>query len=142
MVIGMGEQGQLGFNEPGSYDKSRTRLVQLSLHSRKIQSKSFSQEKEVPTMAITMGIGTILKAKKIVLMAWGENKAEVVQKVVEGEETEMIPASLLQQHTDIEVVIDEFAGEKLTRIEAPWVVGSCEWSKKLIRKAVMPACGL
>ena len=141
MVIGMGEQGQLGFNEPGSYDKSRTRLVQLSLHSRKIQSKSFSQEKEVPTMAITMGIGTILKAKKIVLMAWGENKAEVVQKVVEGEETEMIPASLLQQHTDIEVVIDEFAGEKLTRIEAPWVVGSCEWSKKLIRKAVIWLCG-
>ena len=141
MVIGMGEQGQLGFNEPGSYDKSRTRLVQLSLHSRKIQSKSFSQEKEVPTMAITMGIGTILKAKKIVLMAWGENKAEVVQKVVEGEETEMIPASLLQQHADLEVVIDEFAGEKLTRIEAPWVVGACAWSKKLIRKAVIWLCG-
>jgi glucosamine-6-phosphate deaminase len=141
MVIGMGEQGQLGFNEPGSYDKSRTRLVQLSLHSRKIQSKSFSQEKEVPTMAITMGIGTILKAKKIVLMAWGENKAEVVQKVVEGEENEMIPASLLQQHADLEVVIDEFAGEKLTRIEAPWVVGACEWSKKLIRKAVIWLCG-
>ena len=141
MVIGMGEQGQLGFNEPGSYDKSRTRLVQLSLHSRKIQSKSFSQEKEVPTMAITMGIGTILKAKKIVLMAWGENKAEVVQKVVEGEENEMIPASLLQQHADLEVVIDEFAGEKLTRIEAPWVVGACAWSKKLIRKAVIWLCG-
>ena len=141
MVIGMGEQGQLGFNEPGSYDKSRTRLVQLSLHSRKIQSKSFSQEKEVPTMAITMGVGTILKAKKIVLMAWGENKADVVQQVVEGIETEMIPASLLQQHSDIEVVIDEFAGEKLTRIEAPWVVGSCEWSKKLVRKAVIWLCG-
>ena len=141
MVIGMGEQGQLGFNEPGSYDKSRTRLVQLSLHSRKIQSKSFSQEKEVPTMAITMGVGTILKAKKIVLMAWGENKADVVQKVVEGVESEMIPASLLQQHSDIEVVIDEFAGEKLTRIEAPWVVGSCEWSKKLVRKAVIWLCG-
>ena len=141
MVIGMGEQGQLGFNEPGSYDKSRTRLVQLSLHSRKIQSKSFSQEKEVPTMAITMGVGTILKAKKIVLMAWGENKADVVQKVVEGVETDMIPASLLQQHSDIEVVIDEFAGEKLTRIEAPWVVGSCEWSKKLVRKAVIWLCG-
>ena len=141
MVIGMGEQGQLGFNEPGSYEKSRTRLVQLSFHSRKVQSKSFSQEKEVPTMAITMGVGTILKAKKIVLMAWGENKADVVQKVVEGVETEMIPASLLQQHSDIEVVIDEFAGEKLTRIEAPWVVGSCEWSKKLVRKAVIWLCG-
>ena len=113
MIIGMGEQGQLGFNEPGSYEKSRTRLVQLSLNSRKVQSKFFSQEKEVPTMAITMGIGTILKAKKIVRMAWGENKAEAIQRVVEGEDTEMIPASLLQSHPDIEVVIDEIAGEKL-----------------------------
>ena len=140
MIIGIGEQGQLGFNEPGSYGKSRTRLVQLSLNSRKVQSKFFSQEKEVPTMAITMGIGTIMKAKKIVVMAWGEHKAEVVQKVVEGEGTEQIPASLLQAHPDIEVVIDEFAGEKLARVESPWVVGACEWSKKLVRKAVIWLC--
>ncbi len=140
MIIGMGEQGQLGFNEPGSYEKSRTRLVQLSLNSRKIQSKFFSKEKEVPTMAITMGIGTIMKAKKIVVMAWGENKADVIQKVVEGDDTEMIPASLLQAHPNIEVVIDEFAGDKLTRVESPWVVGSCEWSKKLVRKAVIWLC--
>ena len=96
MVIGMGEQGQLGFNEPGSYEKSRTRLVQLSLNSRKVQAGLFSKN-EIPTMAITMGIETILKAKKIVLMAWGENKAEVIRQVVEGESTEMVPASLLQQ---------------------------------------------
>lgn len=140
MIIGMGEQGQLGFNEPGSYEKSRTRLVQLSLNSRKIQSKFFSQEKEVPTMAITMGIGTIMKAKKIVVMAWGENKAEVIQKVVEGDDTELIPASLLQAHPNIEVVIDEFAGDKLTRVESPWVVGSCEWTPKLVRKAVIWLC--
>lgn len=140
MIIGMGEQGQLGFNEPGSYEKSRTRLVQLSLNSRKIQSKFFSQEKEVPTMAITMGIGTIMKAKRIVVMAWGENKAEVIQKVVEGDDTELIPASLLQEHSNIEVVIDEFAGDKLTRVQAPWVVGSCEWTKKLVRKAVIWLC--
>ena len=140
MIIGIGEQGQLGFNEPGSYEKSRTRLVQLSLNSRKVQSKFFSQEKEVPTMAITMGIGTIMKAKKIVVMAWGENKAEVIQKVVEGEDTELIPASLLQAHPNIEVVIDEFAGDKLARVESPWVVGSCEWSKKLVRKAVIWLC--
>ena len=139
MVIGMGEQGQLGFNEPGSYEKSRTRLVQLSLSSRKMAASLFSKT-EIPTMAVTMGIETILKAKKIVLMAWGENKAEVVKKVVEGEETEMVPASLLQQHDDIEVVIDEIAGEKLTRVEAPWVVGQCEWTKKLVRKAVIWLC--
>ena len=121
MVIGMGEKGQLGFNEPGSYEKSRTRLVQLSLNSRKVQASSFAKN-EIPTMAITMGIETILKAKKIVLMAWGEHKAAVIKKVVEGEQTEMVPASLLQQHADIEVVIDEIAGEKLTRCEAPWTV--------------------
>ena len=140
MVIGMGEKGQLGFNEPGSYEKSRTRLVQLSLNSRKVQAGSFSKN-EIPTMAITMGIETILKAKKIVLMAWGEHKANVIKKVVEGEETEMVPASLLQQHENIEVVIDEIAGEKLTRVEAPWVVGQCEWTKKLVRKAVIWLCG-
>ena len=139
MVIGMGEQGQLGFNEPGSYDKSRTRLVQLSLGSRKMVSGLFSKT-EIPTMAITMGIETILKAKKIVLMAWGENKADAILRVVEGEETEMVPASLLQQHDDIEVVIDEIAGEKLTRVEAPWVVGQCEWTPKLVRKAVIWLC--
>ena len=140
MVIGMGEKGQLGFNEPGSYEKSRTRLVQLSLNSRKVQSGSFSKN-EIPTMAITMGIETILKAKKIVLMAWGEHKAEAIKNIVEGEETEMVPASLLQQHENIEVVIDEIAGEKLTRVEAPWVVGQCEWTKKLVRKAVIWLCG-
>ena len=140
MVIGMGEKGQLGFNEPGSYEKSRTRLVQLSLNSRKVQAGLFSKN-EIPTMAITMGIETILKAKKIVLMAWGENKANVIKEVVEGEETDMVPASLLQQHENIEVVIDEIAGEKLTRVEAPWVVGQCEWTKKLVRKAVIWLCG-
>ena len=140
MVIGMGEKGQLGFNEPGSYEKSRTRLVQLSLSSRKMAASLFSKN-EIPTMAITMGLETILKAKRIVLMAWGEHKAEVVRQVVEGEETEMVPASILQQHADVEVVIDEIAGEKLTRVEAPWVVGQCEWTKKLMRKAVIWLCG-
>ena len=139
MVIGMGEQGQLGFNEPGAYEKSRTRLVQLSLSSRKMVSSLFSKN-EIPTMAITMGLETILKAKKIVLMAWGENKAEVIRQVVEGEDTEMVPASLLQLHADIEVVVDEFAADKLTRVEAPWIVGQCEWTKKLVRKAVIWLC--
>lgn len=140
MVIGMGEQGQLGFNEPGAYEKSHTRLVQLSIDSRKTAANLFSKN-EIPTMAITMGIETILTAKKIVLMAWGENKAHAIKQVVEGPETEMVPASLLQQHKDIEVVIDEIAGEKLTRVEAPWVVGQCEWTKKLVRKAVIWLAG-
>ena len=137
MIIGVGEKGQIGFNEPGSYARSKTRLVQLSYNSIKTQSSFFPTVDDVPKMAITMGLDTVMKAKQIILMAWGEDKAEVVQQIVEGEVTEQIPASILQEHTDIEVVVDEVAAEKLTRCEAPWIVGPCEWSRKLIRKAVI-----
>ena len=137
MIIGVGEKGQLGFNEPGSYAKSKTRLVQLSYNSRKTQSSFFSAVSEVPTMAITMGIDTIMRAGKIVLMAWGEDKADVIRRVVEGEVTEDCPASILQEHPDIEVVIDDGAAGRLTRQDTPWVVGPCEWSRKLIRRAVI-----
>ena len=97
MIIGVGEQGQLGFNEPGSYEKSRTRLVQLSHDSRKIQSSAFSGIDDTPKMAITMGIDTIMRADKIVLMAWGEEKADVIRKVVEGQITDQVPATALQE---------------------------------------------
>lgn len=137
MIIGVGEQGQLGFNEPGSYAKSKTRLVQLSYHSRKVQAAGFRSEGETPRMAITMGIDTIMRARRIIVMAWGEDKADVVQKIVEGEATEQIPASLLQSHGNIEMVVDEFAAQLLVRQNAPWVVGPCLWTPKLIRKAVI-----
>ena len=137
MIIGVGEQGQLGFNEPGSYAKSKTRLVQLSYHSRKVQAAGFRSEGETPRMAITMGIDTIMRARRIIVMAWGEDKADVVQKIVEDEATEQIPASLLQGHANIEMVVDDFAAQLLVRQNAPWVVGPCEWTPKLIRKAVI-----
>lgn len=137
LIIGVGEKGQLGFNEPGSYAKSKTRLVQLSYHSIKTQTAFFSSVSEVPTMAITLGLDTIMFAKRIILMAWGEEKAGVIREVVEGDVTEDIPASFLQEHANIEVVIDESAAERLTRRDTPWVVGPCEWSRKLIRKAVI-----
>mgnify|MGYP003291879664 CR=1 FL=1 len=140
MIIGVGEKGQIGFNEPGSYARSKTRLVQLSYNSIKSQTSFFSSTREVPKMAITMGIDTIMQAKQIVLMAWGEDKADVVKKVVEGEVPEQIPASILQSHADIEVIVDETAADQLTRQEAPWVVGPCEWTRKLIRKAVIWLC--
>ncbi|MBR4433725.1 MAG: glucosamine-6-phosphate deaminase [Bacteroidaceae bacterium] len=140
MIIGVGEQGQLGFNEPGTFFRSKTRLVQLSYNSIKTQSGFFSSIAEVPKMAITMGIDTIMKAKQIVLMAWGEDKADVIRKIVEGDVSEQTPASILQEHPEIEVVIDETAAAGLTRYEAPWVVGPCEWSRKLIRKAVIWLC--
>ena len=141
MIIGVGEQGQIGFNEPGSYEKSRTRLVQLSHHSRKVQSNFFATIGETPKMAITMGIDTVMRADKIVLMAWGEDKARVVHDIVEGEVTSQVPASFLQEHDDIEVVVDENAAGLLTREVAPWLVGPCNWTKKFMRKAVVWLCG-
>ncbi len=142
MIIGVGEDGQIGFNEPGSYAKSRTRLVQLTHNTRKIQSASFFGLEHTPKMAITMGIDTIMRADRIVLMAWGEEKAPIIQRVVEGEITSQVPASYLQAHSDIEVVIDENAAHLLTREQTPWLVGPCEWTPKFIRKAVVWLCGV
>lgn len=142
MIIGVGEQGQIGFNEPGSYAKSRTRLVQLTHDSRKVQSSAFFGLEQTPKMAITMGLDTIMRADKIILMAWGEDKANVVQKVVEGPINDMVPASHLQEHPNMEVVIDENAAQLLTREQTPWLVGPCEWTPKFIRKAVVWLCGV
>ena len=142
MIIGVGEQGQIGFNEPGSYAKSRTRLVQLSYNSRKIQSEAFGGLEKTPNMAITLGLSTVARAEKIILMAWGEEKADVIHRVVEGEVTDQIPASHLQSHSNIEVVIDENAAQQLTCEQTPWLVGTCEWTPKFIRKAVVWLCGV
>ena len=142
MIIGMGEQGQIGFNEPGSYVRSHTRLVELTHNSRKVQSSLFFGLENTPKMAITMGLDTVMRADRIILMAWGEQKADAVQRVVEGEITDMVPASHLQQHPDIEVVIDENAARLLTREQTPWLVGPCRWTPKFIRKAVVWLCGV
>ncbi len=142
MIIGVGEDGQIGFNEPGSYAKSSTRLVQLSYHTRKIQSGAFGGLENTPKMAITMGISTVMSAERIILMAWGEDKASIIGKVVEGEVTPQVPASYLQEHNNIEVVIDEGAATQLTREKTPWLVGSCDWTPKFVRKAVVWLCGV
>ena len=141
MIIGMGEEGQLGFNEQGSYAKSQTRLVELSHNSRKVQSQQFHSFENTPKMAITMGLGTIMRADRIIVMAWGEEKAPVVQRVVEGEISDLVPASHLQEHPAIEMVIDENAAENLTREQTPWLVGPCNWTPKFVRKAVVWLCG-
>jgi glucosamine-6-phosphate deaminase len=140
MVIGMGEQGQIGFNEPGSYAKSITRMVQLSYQSRKAQATLFYGVENTPKMALTMGISTVMSAKHIILMAWGESKAEVISKVVEGESTRLIPASLLQNHPSIEAVVDNPAADMLTVKKSPWLVGPCHWTPRMVRKAVVWLC--
>lgn len=141
MIMGVGELGQIGFNEPGSYAHSTTRLVQLSYNSRKNQDKFFSNPNEVPKMAITMGLETIISAKKIVLMMWGEEKARIACDLIEGEVSEEFPATYLQEHDDIAVVIDEAAAQELTRVKEPWLIAPPqEWSDKLVRKAVIWLC--
>ncbi len=142
MVIGMGAQGQIGFNEPGSYAKSVTRMVQLTYQSRKVQAGLFYGIENTPKMAITMGLSTVMNTKRIILMAWGEDKADVISKVVEGEATRLIPASLLQNHPNIEAVVDDPAADYLTVKKAPWLVGPCNWTPRLVRKAVVWLCGV
>lgn len=140
LFLGTGVQGQLGFNEPGSYTNTRTRLVALGNESRQAVSSIFYGIDNVPRKAITMGLGTILKAKRIILMAWGEEKATVIKDIVEGEENSSTPATCLQKHPNIEVVVDEGASQELTRVKTPWLVGTCLWPERFIRTAVLWLC--
>ncbi len=140
MIFGVGEDGQIGFNEPNSYEKSYTRLVQLTYNTRKIQSSVLAGISEAPQLAITMGIETIMRAKRVIMMAWGEDKAHIIQQVIEGGISPLVPASFLQKHPNIEVIIDEDAAGELTREQTPWLVGPCDWSPKYIRKAVVWLC--
>ena len=141
MIMGVGELGQIGFNEPGTYSKSTTRLVQLSYNSRRTQNKFFSDPNEVPKTAITMGMDTVMSAKKIVLMMWGEDKTTIAKNLIEGEVTENYPATYLQGHRNVQVIIDEGAAQELTRVKEPWLIAPPqEWSDKLVRKAVIWLC--
>lgn len=141
LVLGVGQAGQLGFNEPGSSKRSRTRTVLLGPKSRNIQAKNFKGNLSMtPRTAITMGISTMMSSKKIILMAWGEDKASAVKNIVEGEVSTLCPASFLQEHSNVSFYTDENSSEQLTRFVAPWLVGPCEWTPKFIRKAVVWLC--
>ncbi len=134
-ILGIGNNGHIGFNEPGSSIYSKTRMVTLDNSTRIANSRDFENISKVPRLAITMGLSTILKAKKVFLLAWG-NKAPIVARSVEGTVSEHVPASLLQQHNDTVFVIDDLAAANLTRIQSPWLSGDIEWTPKLIRRAV------
>ncbi|QGW27963.1 glucosamine-6-phosphate deaminase [Phnomibacter ginsenosidimutans] len=135
-ILGIGNNGHIGFNEPGSSIYSKTRLVNLENSTRIANSKDFQNISKVPRLAITMGISTILKARRILLMAWGF-KAGIVARSVEGDVTEQVPASLLQQHNDCVFIVDQQAASELTRIKSPWMTGEVEWTPKMIRRAVI-----
>lgn len=135
-ILGIGNNGHIGFNEPGSNVNSHTRLVTLDNSTRLANAYEFSNMSQVPRLAITAGIGTIMKAKKVILLAWGQHKAKIVRRSVEGSSTDQVPASLLQQHPNCKFVIDEQAAAELTRNKEPWLTGDCEWTPLLTRKAV------
>lgn len=136
-ILGIGRTGHIGFNEPGSTRHSRTRMVTLDPVTRRDAAGSFFGEENVPHQAITMGVGTILEARKIAIMAFGEHKAPIVKRAVEGEITDAIAASFLQQHPDATFLLDEPGARDLTSIRCPWLVGPVEWTPALIRRAVI-----
>lgn len=139
-ILGIGRTGHIGFNEPGSSDRSFTRMITLDQVTRMDAASDFFGEENVPKRALTMGVGTILKARRTIMMAWGEGKAMIIQKAVEGPVTDQIPSSYLQRHQDILVVLDEAAASQLTSVRTPWLLDQCEWDEKLIRKAVVWLC--
>ena len=141
LVMGVGEKGQIGFNENGASEFGRTRTVLLPYASRKRQAKNFAGNIDAtPYTAIAMGISTMMSAKEICLIAWGEDKAQVVKNVSEDSATPACPASLLQKHSNISFYVEENSASLLTRNVAPWLVGPCEWTPKFIRKAVVWLC--
>ena len=141
LIMGVGERGQVAFNEAGSAEKSRTRTVRLSYKSRKRQARNFGGDISVtPETVITIGLDTMMSAKRIILRSWGEEKAEAVKAVVEGNVNSAVAASYLQRHDNITLYADETSSSLLTRVVSPWLIGPCEWTPKFIRKAVVWLC--
>ncbi len=136
-LLGIGRTGHIGFNEPGSGRDSRTRLIALDKVTRLDAASDFFGEQDVPARAITMGVGTILSAKRLILVAFGEGKAAIVAAAVEGPLTDSVAASFLQEHSNAEVFLDEAAAARLTRRQSPWLCGPVSWNPKSINKAAI-----
>lgn len=139
-LLGIGRNGHIGFNEPFSMPGSRTRLVTLDPVTRKDASNDFFGEENVPIQAITMGLATIMSARKVLLVALGEHKAPIVREALEGPVSDRVPASVLQQHPDASVLVDMAAAAQLTAVATPWVVGTIDWTEQRIKRAVLWLC--
>ena len=136
-LLGIGRTGHIGFNEPGSSNQSLTRLITLDHLTRVDASGDFHGIDKVPKRAITMGINTIKKARRIILLAWGYKKADIVKETVEGKVSSVIPATFLQEQQNTTILLDEEASAELTRFKTPWLVGPCEWTEPQKRKAIV-----
>lgn len=136
-LLGIGRTGHIGFNEPGAWETSPTRMVRLDHLTRHDATKDFQGEDDVPYRAITMGVGSIFKARTVYLMAWGQHKAHIIQQAIEGDISTSVPASFLQKHPNVKVILDKSAAEELTKMKSPWLAGICNWTEDLICKAVI-----
>jgi glucosamine-6-phosphate deaminase len=136
-LLGIGRTGHIGFNEPGAWESSITHMVRLDHLTRHDAAKDFFGEDNVPYRAITMGVGSIMKARTIYLLAFGQHKASIIQQAIEGEITHSVPASFLQKHPNTKVILDKGAAEELTKMKSPWLAGICNWNEDLICKAVV-----
>ena len=140
-LLGIGRTGHIGFNEPGSHYNSGTRVITLDHITRVDAAPAFLGIENVPRKAITMGIATVLSAKRIVLLGWGQNKADIIKKTVEGDISSHVPATYLQQHNNCTFVLDTGAGSELTRNKTPWLVDeSLKWTENLSAKAIVWLC--
>lgn len=140
MLLGIGQYSNIMFNGAGTTPSSRIRLVLLEGAARKEASRRFSSSEAIPSSVITMGVSNMMKAKSVVLLAWGDDKADVIAKTVEERITDNVPSSYLQTHINAKIVVDLSAAYSLTRISHPWLVTSCEWDNKLIRRAIVWLC--
>ncbi len=136
-LLGIGRTGHIGFNEPGSHLNSGTRIITLDHLTRVDAAPAFLGIDNVPRKAITMGIGTVLSAKRIILLAWGINKSDIIKETIEGQISSNVPATYLQQHENTTFILDKEASAELTRVKTPWLVTSCVWTEDLKLKAVV-----
>jgi glucosamine-6-phosphate deaminase len=139
-LLGIGRNGHIGFNEPFSAKGSRTRVCTLDPLTRRDAASDFFSEENVPTQAITMGLGTIFDARKILLIAQGEHKAGVIREAAEGPATPRVPATYLRDHGDATLLLDSAAASKLTATTTPWVLGKIDWTDALIKRAMLWLC--
>lgn len=139
-LLGIGRNGHIGFNEPFGGQNSRTRLVTLDPLTRADAASDFFHEENVPAQALTMGIGTIFEARKVILMGFGEHKARIIREAAEGPLTDRVPASFLREHPNASFLLDEAAAAELTGMVTPWLLANVEWTDELIKRAVLWLC--
>ena len=139
VIMGIGREGNIGMNEPGSHASSTTRLILVDATSRSEAARNIGVD-NLPPCSITMGINTIMGARKVYMLAWGEDKADIIRSAVEDKVSDTLPASYLQLHANTSVCVDLAAAAHLTRIQRPWLVTSCEWNDKLVRSAIVWLC--